>query len=127
MTQKEADRINSIIAAKLMGWTVYPHEDGGKKYPHLTWHGGSQGFRWLLWRGADQHGVRWNPTRSPARAKEVKKKLQERFTVVLSGWRNHQYFCELYRHNSEDHNPDVFVEADTEELAICLAAMRVVG
>lgn len=117
MNNLEIDR---LIAEKIMGWNIREVSDGVKWIQ-------AEGYELYF---SDDIYREWMPSEDMSDAWLVVEKLRERkIFTIYDAWdeKDEKIFCANFQYNDTYHVVDYSAYADTAPMAICLAALKVVG
>ena len=112
-TPEQLRKIDAVIAEKVMGWDVIENSD------------------WLIGRPRGHGTTEYVPrfTTDPAASKQVREKLAERWTILKLTLCPNAYTTKImFEVGMYGHRRERFREfAETEELAVCLCALKSIG
>lgn len=118
------EQIIEALATKVMGWVLTNYETGDS-IPE-DWADAQSNDGWF-WEGREgsHEAHEWNPLRNPADSKLLREKLAERFkTSALCRNVDQSMTFSVSKHGAAT---SYYAEADTEERAVALCALKAVG
>lgn len=125
--------VDAIIAEKIMGWTLENYDTYEPATTPEHYKDASESDGWA-WNGFDREAWQWQPTRNIKQAFEVLEKMchgpspRNSFhaNVGYSLYRK-GYWCNFERTVFIGDPDEYFAEAKTPAMAICLAALLIIG
>lgn len=125
MTDSE---IIEALATKVMGWTCIEGARDGEHLDGDRWH---IRRRWFLgddMKACEECGNMPEWLTNPADSKQVREKLAERWDYIRVEWSRHYGLFNVIVQTVGRANPEEFqAEADIEERAVALCALKSVG